>query len=125
MAKIITTDPDKPIYYNLIDCCTNEVYIYPTGHPYAGTPAIIKWTGLFFDVQPSDVITTPLIISSFEDSSGNVTNGCFLLTGALYKQDPPNTQNWFDAIHTGLVTKPMCCDCNTSCTSLFFFIILL
>jgi hypothetical protein len=118
MVKVV--DQDKPIYYNLIDCCSNEIYIYPAGHPYAGSPAIIKWTGLFFDIQPSDIISIPLILSSFEDSSGNITNGCFLLVGALYKQDPPNTQNWYDAIHTNLVTSEMCCDCNTSCTSLFF-----
>ena len=122
MAKIITTDPDIPIYYNLVDCCSNEIYVYPAGHLYAGLPMYVHWTGLFFDIQPLDIISVPSIISSFEDSSGNVTNGCFILklaAGGIFKV-PPQTQNWYDAFYTGLVTKPMCCDCNTSCTSLFF-----
>ena len=120
MTKIL--DPDGTYYYNLVDCCSNEIYIYPEGHPYAGFPAYIKYTGLYFDIQPFDLVNAPAIISSFEDSSGNVTNGCFLLKPVVtpVKPDPDNTQNWYDAIYTGLVTTPMCCDCNTSCSSLFF-----
>ena len=112
----------KAYYYTIIDCCSNQAYVYPTGHPYAGNPVYIKYTGASFDITPFDVITTPAIITSFTDSSGNVTTGCFLLKSAdpPAGPDPVNTQNWFDALYTGLVTTPMCCDCNTTCNSLFF-----
>ena len=120
MAKTPETPKNK--YYTIIDCCSNQAYVYPTGHPYAGTPVYIKYTGVFFDIAPIDIVSNFEIITSFTDSSGNVTNGCFILKSANPPAgpDPVNTQNWFDAIYTGLVTTPMCCDCNTACNSLFF-----
>ena len=43
--------PENTNYYTIIDCCSNQAYVYPTGHPYAGTPVYIKYTGVFFDIH--------------------------------------------------------------------------
>jgi len=120
-------DGEKSItyYYTLVDCCSNQPYIYPEGHYLAGYAMYIMYDGNYNGYSPDDVIATGSIITSIEDSLGFTVSGCMLLKPATAPigNPPINLQNWWDVFYANLNTTPMCCDCNSSCNSLFFQII--
>ena len=122
LAKSKFVAEDKNIYYTLVDCCSGQSYVYPKGHYLAGYPVYIVYDGSENDYNPSDITMNPEIITSIEDSLGFTITGCLILKGtdAPVGNPPINLQNWYDVFYTNLNTTPMCCDCNSSCGSLFF-----
>lgn len=109
-------------YYTLVDCCSGESYVYPQGHFLAGYPVYFLYDGNYNEYSPTDIIQSAEIITSIEDSLGFKITGCLLLkpADAPIGNPPINLQNWYDVMFNNLVTTPMCCDCNSSCNSLFF-----
>jgi hypothetical protein len=114
----------KNIYYTLVDCCSGQAYVYPQGHYLAGYPIYILYDGNYDTITPEQIIevSQPEIITSVTDSLGFEIKGCFILklASAPIGQPPINLQNWYDVFYSNLITTPLCCDCNTSCNSLFF-----
>jgi hypothetical protein len=117
---------DENIYYTLVDCCSGQSYVYPQGHYLAGYPIYILYDGNYDTITPEDIIVVnqPEIITSVTDSLGFEIKGCFILklASAPIGQPPINLQNWYDVFYSNLITTPLCCDCNTSCNSLFFML---
>ena len=115
-------EKNNAFYYTLVDCCSGQSYVYPEGHYLAGFPIYIMYDGNSIDIDPETLTTNPEIITSITDSLGFVISGCLILkpTTAPVNQAPVNLQNWADVFYSDLITTPMCCDCNSSCGSLFF-----
>ena len=117
-------DLEDGIYYTLVDCCSGESYVYPEGHYLAGFPIYILYDGNYDSIAPQDIIVVdqPEIITSVTDALGFEIKGCFILkaTDAPIGQAPINLQNWYDVFYSDLITTAQCCDCNSSCNSLFF-----
>jgi hypothetical protein len=115
-------DNEKLIYYTLVDCCSGQSYIYPQGHYLAGYAIYMVYDGTCDEICPENVITNPGIITSVTDSLGFEIKGCFILKATTRPEgNPPvNLQNWADVFYTNLQTTQLCCDCNSSCGSLFF-----
>lgn len=113
---------DISFYYTLVDCCSNLPYVYPEGHYLAGYPMYILYDGSYNDVSLYDVLNSLSIITSFQDSTGFTIEGCFLLKPAESPTggNPVNLRNWFDVFYTNTIFTDLCCDCNSSCNSLFF-----
>jgi hypothetical protein len=122
LARSKADAEDKNIYYKLVDCCSGETYVYPEGHYLAGYPIYIVYDGSWINYNPVDLTLNPEIITSITDSLGFEIKGCFILksTDAPVNQPPINLQNWVDVFYQDLITTPLCCDCNSSCGSLFF-----
>ena len=122
LTKSTLNAKDENIYYTLVDCCSGQSYVYPIGHYLAGYPIYILYDGNYDSIAPETVITNPEIITSITSSTGFELKGCLILkaTQAPGQVVPINLQNWYDVFYSNLVTTPKCCDCNSSCNSVFF-----
>lgn len=112
----------KNYYYKLVDCCSGQTYVYPQGHYLAGFPIYIMYDGNETGYSPLDIIRDSSIITSITDSLGFEIKGCLILqvTDAPLNQPPINLQNWADVFYDNVQITALCCDCNSSCSSLFF-----